>query len=300
MGPSPDSVPPSSGAGRSRALQDLIALLDLEPLGDGLFRGLSPKDRWQRVFGGQVLGQALIAAARTVEGRGCHSLHAYFLNPGDPRMPILYRVENSRDGGSFSARRVTASQDKRTIFTMSASFQKAEQGPEHQTEMPDVPDPGALKTETEWRSEFAEKLPLEIRDWLEHDRPVEVRPVLPANRFAPGKHPPLQILWLRAAGSLPGIPALHQCVLAYASDMTLLDTALMPHGYTLFTPHLQLASLDHAMWFHRPFRADEWLLYVQESPVAADARGFNRGTIYARGGALVASVVQEGLIRGRS
>jgi acyl-CoA thioesterase-2 len=284
----------------AEALAALLRLLDLERIDGDVFRGVSPKDRWQRVFGGQVLGQALVAASRTVEGRIAHSLHAYFLRPGDPRTPILYEVDRSRDGGAFSARRVVARQNSHAIFTMAASFQAPEQGLEHQAAMPDVPDPEALKSEAEWRAEIAGDLPENARAWLKRPRPIEIRPVYPANRFAKGAREAHQTVWFRANAPLPDGPALHQCVLAYASDMTLLDTALLPHGFTLFTPQLQLASLDHAMWFHRPFRADEWLLYVQDSPSASGGRGFNRGTVFRRDGALVASAAQEGLIRVRS
>ncbi|HYM17090.1 MAG TPA: acyl-CoA thioesterase II [Micropepsaceae bacterium] len=278
-------------------LTALLALLDIEDIDTDIFRGLSPKDRWQRVFGGQVLGQALVAASRTVEGRICHSLHGYFIRPGDPKAPILYQVDRSRDGTSFSARRVVAIQHGAQIFTMSASFQVPEQGLEHQLPMPDVPDPDSLKTEREWRIEVASDLPERARAWFMRARPIEIRAVEPRNRFAEGKRSPHQMVWVRAVGSLPDQPALHQCVLAYASDMTLLDTSLLPHGLTLFNNSLQLASLDHAMWFHRPFRADEWLLYVQDSPSASGARGFNRGMIFRRDGALAASVAQEGLVR---
>jgi acyl-CoA thioesterase-2 len=298
MSSDPGAVGKSSESG-SAALQDLLALLALELIEDNIFRGTSPKDRWQRVFGGQVLAQALVAAQRTVEQRVCHSLHGYFLRGGDPKVPILYEVDRSRDGASFSARRVVAVQHGQPIFTMSASFQTEEEGLEHRNEMPPVPLPDALKSEREWRAEFAGEMPPELQAWFLRERPIEIRPVSPANRFAAGAHPPTQIVWIRAVGTLPDVPALHQCVAAYASDMTLLDTSLLPHGFTLFSPGLQLASLDHAMWFHRSFHADEWLLYVQESPVAAGGRGFNRGAIYTRDGVLVASVAQEGLIRRR-
>jgi acyl-CoA thioesterase-2 len=288
--------PPSDG---HRALADLLALLDLEAIEDNVYRGISPKDRWQRVFGGQVLGQSLMAAQRTVTDRTCHSLHAYFLRAGDPKVPILYEVDRSRDGASFTARRVVAIQHGRPIFTMSASFQREEAGLEHQTAMPEVPQPEDLKSEREWRREWAREMPAEMQAWFLRERPIELRPVVPANRFAPGRHLAQQIVWMRALAPLPETPALQQCVLAYASDMTLLDTSLLPHGFNLSSPGLQLASLDHAMWFHRPFRADEWLLYVQDSPTASGGRGLNRGTIYRRDGALVASVAQEGLIRQR-
>jgi acyl-CoA thioesterase-2 len=297
----PESGPETSSPvnGGRDSLMTLLSLLDLEYIENNIFRGLSPKDRWQRVFGGQVLGQALVAATRTVEDRVCHSLHAYFLRPGDPKTPILYEVDRSRDGTSFTARRVVAIQHGEPIFTMSASFQTVEQGLEHQLPMPEVPDPDTLKPEHQWRMEIASDLPEHARSWFLRPRPIEIRPVDPANRFAKGKHPPFQTVWFRAVGPLPETASLHQCVVAYASDMTLLDTSLLPHGYSLFSRQMQLASLDHAMWFHRPFRADEWLLYVQDSPSSSGGRGFNRGTIFRRDGALAASVVQEGLIRMR-
>jgi acyl-CoA thioesterase II len=292
------SAPPAEFDAK-QSLAALLSLLDLDPIEVNVFRGSSPKDRWQRVFGGQVLGQALVAALRTVEARACHSLHAYFLRAGDPKIPILYEVDRSRDGSSFSARRVVAIQHGEAIFTMSASFQAEEQGLEHQIPMPDVPAPESLKSEHEWRIEIASDLPDHMRSWFARPRPIEIRPVEPRNRFAKGTHPPHQIVWFRAVGALPESTALHQCVLAYASDMTILDTALLPHGFNLFSGDLQLASLDHAMWFHRPFRADEWLLYVQDSPSASGARGFNRGQVFRRDGVLAASVAQEGLMRRR-
>ena len=278
---------------------ELIELLDLEQIDVNIFRGLSPRDRWQRVFGGQVLGQALVAATRTVEGRACHSLHAYFLRPGDPKTPILYEVDRARDGGTFTARRVVAIQNGQQIFNMAVSFQVPEKGLEHQMDMPPVPDPDSLPSERQRRIEIASDMPDEARAWFLRDRPIEIRAVDPPDRFKPGKRPPHQIVWLRATGPVPGDPSLHQCVLAYASDMTLLDTCLLPHGKSVMSPDMQLASLDHAMWFHRPFLADEWLLYVQDSPSASGARGFSRGEIYRRDGVLVASVAQEGLIRVR-
>lgn len=294
-----DQSPADTAPDNSAALDALLSLLELERIEINFFRGLSPADRWQRVYGGQVLGQALVAAYRSVETRVCHSLHAYFLRAGDPRIPILYEVDRSRDGRSFIARRVVAIQHGSPIFTMSASFETPEPGLEHQTAMPDVPQPDELKSEQQWRAEVLPQLPEAVRGWFMRARPIEFRPVAPLNRFSGASHPPRQIIWFRAAGKLPDSPSLHQCVLAYASDMTLLDTSLLPHGYTLFTPDLQLASLDHAIWFHRPFRADEWLLYVQDSPSAAGSRSFNRGEIFRRDGALVASVAQEGLIRRR-
>jgi len=290
----------SGESGPDKALASLLDLLDLETIETNIFRGVSPKDRWQRVFGGQVLGQALVSAGRTVEGWTCHSLHAYFLRAGDPKTPILYEVDRSRDGQSFSARRVVAIQNGVPIFTMSASFEDTEQGLEHQNAMPRVPWPEELKTEQQLRNEIVAELPEPVRGWFLRVRPIEIRPVEPPNRFAKGNYAPRQVVWFRAAGPMPHNPALHQCVLAYASDMTLLDTSLLPHGYNLFSGELQLASLDHAMWFHRPFRADEWLLYVQESPSASGSRSFNRGEIFRRDGTLVASVAQEGLVRLRT
>ena len=281
-------------------VQEVLDLLDLEKIEENIFRGMSPKDRVQRVFGGQVLGQALVAAARTVEGRVCHSLHAYFLRAGDPKVPILYEVDRSRDGSSFTSRRVVAIQHGRPIFTLEASFQVDEPGYEHAFPMPDVPAPETLPSEEELRAKVVDRLPEEVRAWVSRPRPIETRPVDPRDYFSPDKRPPHEMLWIRATGVLPDDLALHQCVLAYASDMSLLDTGLLPHGIGWFDNKVQMASLDHAMWFHRPFRADDWLLYVQDSPSASGARGINRGLMYARDGRLVASVAQEGLMRPRS
>ena len=280
-------------------IQDVLDLLDLEKIEENIFRGVSPKDRIQRVFGGQVLGQALVAAARTVEGRLCHSLHAYFLRAGDPKVPILYEVDRSRDGTSFTSRRVVAIQHGRPIFTLEASFHREERGYEHQFEMPLVPAPETLPSDQELRAKAAERLPQEARAWFSRPRPIEMRPVDPREYFAPEKRPPHEMLWIRAIGSLPDDLALHQCLLAYASDMSLLDSGLLPHGIGWFDNKVQMASLDHAMWFHRPFRVDEWLLYVQDSPSASGARGFNRGLLYTHDGKLAASVAQEGLMRPR-
>jgi acyl-CoA thioesterase-2 len=276
---------------------ELITLLDLETVEVNIFRGTSPQDRSQRVFGGQVLGQALVAATRTVEDRLCHSLHAYFLLAGAPKVPILYEVDRSRDGKSFSSRRVVAIQHGRPIFHLSASFQVEEVGLEHQIDAPDVPAPDDLPSEDDFRREMADKVPQRYRDHFLRKRPIEIRPTDRRDIFRPDKRPPHQSVWVRATGPLPDDVALQQCVLAYASDMTLLDTALLPHGIGWFSEQIQMASLDHAMWFHRRFRADEWLLYVQDSPSASGARGFNRGLIYTRDGKLVASVAQEGLMR---
>ena len=280
-------------------VEELIALLDLEAIEVNIFRGVSPKDRSQRVFGGQVLGQALVAATRTVEGRFCHSLHAYFLVGGDPKVPILYEVDRSRDGKSFSSRRVVAIQHGRQIFHMSVSFQVEEPGLEHQIDPPKAPKPETLPTEDELRRRVADRIPEAYREQFIRPRPIELRPVERTQIFDAEKRPPHQSVWVKATGALPDNFALHQCVLAYASDMTLLDTSLLPHGVGWFDERVQMASIDHAMWFHRPFRADEWLLYVQDSPVAYGARGFNRGQIYSADGKLVASVAQEGLMRAR-
>jgi acyl-CoA thioesterase-2 len=283
-----------------KALDELIAILDLEELEVNIFRGRSPKEDRQRVFGGQVAGQALVAAARTVEGSSVHSLHAYFLRPGDPTIPILYEVDRIRDGKSFTTRRVVAIQHGRAIFHLSASFQIPEQGLEHQESMPDVPGPDALAPGKGRFAKVPDNLPEEMKKWLLRPRPIEIRPVEPMNPFSPEKRPPRQHVWIRADGKLPDDPMIHECVVVYASDMTLLDTATMPHAISWFDPRFQMASLDHAMWFHRPFRADEWLLYAQESPSASGARGFTRGNLFTMDGRLVVSVVQEGLIRLRA
>ncbi|HRN88968.1 acyl-CoA thioesterase II [Hyphomicrobium sp.] len=282
------------------ALDELVGLLDLEPLEVNLFRGVSPQVGRQRVFGGQVLGQALVAAVRTVdEPRTAHSLHAYFLLGGDPDIPILYEVERTRDGGSFSTRRVKAIQHGRVIFTMSVSFQRHEDGYEHALDMPDVPPPEALPSASELMGKLIETLPDNMKSYWKRAQPVDLRPVDVSRYLAREPQPPQQSIWLKANGTLPDDPSLHQCVLAYASDFTLLDTALIAHGKLLFDEDVQLASLDHALWLHRPFRADEWLLYVQDSPSASGARGFCRGSFFTRDGRLVASAAQEGLIRKR-
>jgi acyl-CoA thioesterase-2 len=282
------------------AIDTLLSILDLEPLEDNLFRGRSPQQSWQRVFGGQVLGQALVAAVRTVEAqRVAHSLHAYFLIGGDPARPIVYSVERLRDGGSFSTRRVTAIQHGRPIFVMSVSFHKEEQGLDHANPMPKVPAPEELPSEQELKARFIAHLPESMRSYWERERPIELRPVDVSRYFAREPRPPEQYVWMRATGALPDDFPLHQCVLAYASDFSLLDTALIAHGKLMFDKDIQLASLDHALWFHRPFRADEWLLYAQDSPSSHGARGFCRGSVFTRDGVLVASVAQEGLMRQR-
>ena len=283
----------------SAAIGTLLSILDLEPLEHNLFRGRSPQVGWQRVFGGQVIGQALVAAARTVEGRAAHSLHAYFMRPGDPAVPIIYEVDRIRDGKSFTTRRVVAIQHGEAIFSMSASFQVEETGLEHQAEMPKVPMPEELPSEAELMAVFLTDMPEGVRRYWERERPIELRPVDLRHYVSREPLPPAQNVWVRATGPLPDDPDIHRCVLAYASDMTLLDTALFAHGRAIFDRDLQVASLDHALWFHRPFRADEWLLYAEDSPSASGARGFNRGSLFSRDGRLVASVAQEGLIRVR-
>jgi acyl-CoA thioesterase-2 len=283
----------------SAAVQELLKILDLEPLEVNLFRGRSPQVGWQRVFGGQVIGQALVAACRTVEGRLAHSMHAYFLLPGDPKVPIIYDVERTRDGKSFSTRLVKAIQHGQPIFTMSVSFHNSEGGLDHQAKMPDVPMPEDLPNESEIRERILPQMPDPVRKYYERERPIELRPVeferYRGKKFEDGRFN----VWIRTTGRLPDDPAIHQCVLSYASDMTLLDTALVPHGRTLFEKDFMAASLDHALWLHRPFRADDWLLYSQDSPNLQGSRGFARGLIFKRDGTLAASVVQEGLIRER-
>jgi len=280
------------------ALAGLLDILDLEQFERNLFRGHSPADSWQRVFGGQVLGQALVAAGRTVPPeRRAHSLHAYFLVGGDPKSPIVYEVDPVRDGGTFSTRRLRAIQHGQPIFLMSASFQAGEAGLEHQDPMPEVPGPEELPTSGALIAAFLEKLPPPMRAYWQRERPIEMRPVDVTRFLTRAKRPPRQQIWFRASSRLPDDERLHQCVIAYASDFTLLDTALIAHGKVLFDPEMRLASLDHALWFHRPARADDWLLYTQDSPSATGARGFCRGSIYTRDGRLVASVAQEGLVR---
>jgi acyl-CoA thioesterase II len=290
----------SSATVSNAALTPLLKTLDLEPLEQNLFRGVSPADGWQRVFGGQVLGQALVAAVRTVEeNRQVHSLHGYFLLGGDPSHPIIYDVERTRDGGSFTTRRVKAIQHGKIIFAMSASFHKDEVSYDHQAQMPDVPPPESLRSARDLMASLIDRLPENMQNYWRREHPVELRPVDVTRYLSRDPALPQQYIWMRANGSLPDDPKVHQCVLAYASDFTLLDTALIAHGKLLFDRDIQLASLDHALWFHRPFRADEWLLYAQDSPNAHAARGFCRGSVYTRDGVLVASVAQEGLIRKR-
>ncbi|RTL73218.1 MAG: acyl-CoA thioesterase II [Hyphomicrobiales bacterium] len=284
--------------GDSVALGNLLSILDLEQLEVNLFRGRSPQQGWQRVFGGQVLGQALVAAVRTVDAeRVAHSLHGYFLLGGDPKVPIIYQVERVRDGRSFTTRRVTGIQHGRPMFAMSVSFHVEEPGLDYQAEMPKVPMPEELPNEAQLKAKLLPHVPDNIRSYWERERPIEMRPTDLSRYVSRDKRPPEQYIWMRASGKLPDAFPLHQCVLAYASDFSLLDTALIAHGKLMFDKDIQLASLDHALWFHRPFRADEWLLYAQDSPSSHGARGFCRGSIFTREGVLVASVCQEGLMR---
>lgn len=278
-------------------VDDLLTQLDLEQIEVNLFRGDSRDIGGRSVFGGQVLGQALIAAYSTVEERSVHSLHGYFLRPGDMEAPIVYDVDRIRDGKSFTTRRVVAIQHGRAIFNMSASFQIPEEGVDHQIDMPDVAGPEDLQSEVELRRAVAHRVPEKLRQAFTRERAIEIRPVEPMDIFEPEKHPPYKHCWIRARGALPDDPHLHECVLAYASDFSLLGTAARPHGISFLQGQVQAASLDHAMWFHRPFRMDDWLLYAMDSPSAAGARGFNRGNLFARDGRLVASVAQEGLLR---
>ncbi|MDF2995393.1 MAG: acyl-CoA thioesterase [Xanthobacteraceae bacterium] len=283
-------------------LAELVSLLDLETLDLNLFRARNAPTDWRthvgRVFGGQVLAQALVAAQRTVEGIDAHSMHAYFLLPGDPRAPIIYETERVRDGRSFTTRRVVAVQHGRPIFVMSASFHKREEGFEHQLPLPeDVPPPEELTTVASLPEEILGKLPEQVRAYWTRPRPVELRPVSLGHYSGAPPRRSVQYIWFRAAGVLPDEPGLHRAVLAYTSDMTLLETALVTHGNSVLGENIQGASLDHALWLHRPFRVDDWLLYAQDSPFAGGARGLARGLIYDRAGRLVASVAQEGLIR---
>jgi acyl-CoA thioesterase-2 len=279
-------------------LPDLLKLLDLERIEDNLFRGESRDVGAPQVFGGQVLGQALVAASRTVEGRQVHSLHAYFLRRGDLSVPIVFEVDRSRDGGSFTSRRVVAVQHGQPILTMSASFQVAEPGLEHQAPMPEAPPPESLRDLAELEAEVIERMPHKVTGYFRNQRPFEFRAVSPDDYLTREKRPARKLVWFRVTGQLAADQTLHRCLLTYVSDYHLLATATMPHGVNFL--ELQVASIDHAIWFHRDLQLDDWLLYAIESPSASGARGFSRGAIYARDGALVACVAQEGLIRENS
>ena len=278
-------------------LADLIQCLSLKKLETNVYEGQNQDLGFPRVFGGQVLGQALMAASYTVDQRQVHSLHAYFLRPGDLKVPIYYEVDLIRSGASFSTRRVVAKQHGRAIFNMSASFQQVETGFEHQAPKPNVPGPEGLSSELELTRKIQDKIPPKVRDKFLGERPIEIRVLDPIDYFNPHKRPAVKYSWLRTAGSMPDDPIIHQAMLAYASDFGFSTTALLPHGVSFLHPQMQIASLDHAMWFHRPFRMDEWLLHSKDSPSASGGRGFNRGQIFSQNGDLIASVAQEGLIR---
>jgi acyl-CoA thioesterase-2 len=278
-------------------LADLLHLLELERIEENIFRGESRDIGSPQVFGGQVLGQALTAANYTVDRRTVHSLHAYFLRAGDVEAPIVYEVDRARDGRSFSNRRIVAIQHGRPIFNMAASFQKAETGLDHQIEMPDVPGPDGLADVREIAKSFVDEVPEKLLRYLTHERPFDLRPVEQVEPISPEKAAPRRHFWIRAVDELPDDDDLHRNLLAYVSDYQLLATAMLPHGVRFEDGNVQVASLDHAMWFHRPFRMDHWLLYALESPNATSARGLARGHFFTADGALVASTAQEGLIR---
>lgn len=279
--------------------QDLVRLLDLEQIEQDIYRGQNRDIGTGRIFGGQVMAQSLVAAARTVEEeRPVHSVHGYFILAGDLKVPVVYFVDRLRDGKSFTTRRVTAIQHGRAIFNMSASFHNPEPGVMHQTPMPlDVPPPEEVQPEVELLREIAHRIPERLRAVLTQDRPLDIRPIDPLDPFEPAAHPPTRRFWVKARGDVGESQLNHQAVLAYASDYGLLGAALQPHALSYRNPNVMVASLDHAIWFHRPVRADEWLLYDVDSPTAYGARGFSRGTYYAQTGELVASVAQEGLVR---
>ena len=280
--------------------QTLVALLDIERIDTDLFRGARQPGGVGRVFGGQVIAQALQAAQRSTDApKVAHSLHAYFMRPGDEDHPIIYRVVRDFEGRSFATRRVIAMQQGQPILNMACSFQTPEDGLAHQDAMPDVPAPDTLTSERDLRHAMAAEVPERHRAWLLRPRPIDIRPVGPRSWIRPGHDAPVQHLWFRICAPIADDPALHRAVLAYASDMALLGTAMRPHGVGFMTPGMQTASLDHALWLHEPFRADEWLLYTMDSPWAGHARGFNRGRVFTRAGRLVASSAQEGLIRRR-
>ena len=284
----------------SQVLDDLVALLSMEPIEENLFRGRSQDLGFRQLFGGQVLGQSVSAACQTVEeARHVHSLHGYFLRPGDASLPVVYSVDRVRDGGSFSTRRVTAIQKAQPIFFCSASFQADEEGFHHQLQMPDVPGPEDLPSETDNARQVAHLIPERMRERMVSEKPIEIRPVTRINPFAPEPAEPVKYVWFRAAGELPAEPQLHKLLLAYASDFNLLTTSLLPHGVSVFQKFMQVASLDHALWFHGDLRMDDWLLYAMDSTWAGNARGFARASIFSRDGRLVASSCQEGLIRQR-
>lgn len=278
-------------------LEQLISVLELKKISENHYEGCSEDLGFPNVFGGQVCGQAMMAAYKSVEDRIAHSMHGYFLRAGDPNLPIQYEVQALRDGGSFSARRVIARQYDKEIFTLNASFQAPETGFDHQIDMPDATEPDVLLSELEMRRRFKHLIPDKLREQFTRDRPIEIRPVNPVNYSNPDVRAPYKQNWFRAVGDLPDDQYLHQCILTYASDFGLLGTSMLPHGVSFAQKGMQVASIDHALWFHRPFRVDEWLLYDMDSPSASAGRGFNRGNVFNQKGELVASVCQEALIR---
>jgi acyl-CoA thioesterase-2 len=285
----------------SRVLDDLLELLKLEPIEENLFRGRSQDLGFRQLFGGQVLGQSLSAASHTVvPERHVHSIHGYFLRPGNASLPVVYTVDRVRDGGSFSTRRVVAIQKGQPIFTMMSSFQGLEEGYSHQARMPQVPGPEGLASDRELLSRHAHRMPEPVREKFLGEKPIEMRPVAYYDPFEPTPSEPIRHVWFRANGALPDDPQVHRYVLAYASDFSLLATAIQPHGATFLNPRLQMASLDHALWFHGDLRVNEWLLYTIDRPWTGNARGLARGHIFTRDGRLVASVAQEGLLRLRT
>jgi acyl-CoA thioesterase II len=277
------------------AMDDLIETLTLEPIEVNLFRGRSPKEERFRIFGGQVVAQALTAAYKTIEDRICHSLQSYFIRPGDPSLPVLYQVERSRDGKSFTTRRVIAIQKGEQIFNMACSFHVPEDGFDHQSDMPEAPEPASVRDDRELMREMFADAP-DVAERFAQDLPIEMRPVDPINMRHPQPAPPSQKVWFRARSDLGDDVALNQTLIAYASDYSLLGTCMRPHGVSWMSG-VQTASLDHVLWFHRPTNFSLWHIYVQDSPSASGARGFNRGAIYREDGVLVASAAQEGLIR---
>ena len=280
--------------------ENLIETLALERIEVNLFRGLAPRDQGPRIFGGLVIAQALLAAYRTVEKSLCHSIHCYFLRPGDPTIPILYDVDRARDGRSFTSRRVTAIQHGEQIFNLAGSFQHPEDGLEHQDPMPDAPTPDELADENELRRKLTANLPPLMRQMADRPRPIDMRPVDPENFMAKKPAAPVQNVWMRASQPIGEDPVFNQAVLAYASDMSFLSTSMRPHGVSWQTGGLQTASIDHAIWFHRTCNFNEWHLFAQKSPSASGSRGFNLGEIYSQDGRLVASCAQEGLMRYRA
>ncbi|NOJ76973.1 acyl-CoA thioesterase II [Myxococcus xanthus] len=282
----------------SRVLDELLSLLKLEKIEENLFRGRSQDLGFRQLFGGQVLGQALSAGSQTVPaGRHVHSLHGYFLRPGDATLPVVYTVDRVRDGGSITTRRVVAVQKGEPILTMMASFHGDEEGFAHQVPMPEVPGPEALASEQELLSRLSARIPEALREKFLGEKPIEIRPVAPEDPFTPEAKAPIKHVWFRANGDLPEDPQVHRYVLAYASDFNLISTALLPHAASFFQPRILGASLDHALWFHGDLKVSDWLLYSMDSPWAGNARGLSRGSVYTRDGRLVASVAQEGLLR---